>query len=321
MRITTSGSNITSHNSRNSAPPPTRLKNKGWTKHAAIRNRNFLYQVIPQELDGVGYAITLTVKTCDTPEQWSIWRANFIKSLRRMGCFRYHFVTEWQRRGVPHLHCAVWLQTGRPAEMRDRSAFIENWLRIASKGNPSQFAQDVKPMKDCGHWLKYLAKHGVRGVSNYQRHASNIPKAWKGETGRVWLKGGDWPVMPFYKVEGLTQCQKHQMRRLFCRYLASNPEHLAIKFKHRIGTRKHWQRFLKCNDLKVARFKSPTSFIPLNVTVKLILSVNPDVEFYDEDTGELIDISAYRPPSPWVNPNPHVPENTDINDFFLGPSE
>ena len=316
MRITTSGSNITSHNSRNSAPPPVRTKNKGWTKHAAIRNRNFLYQVIPEALDGVGYALTLTVHSCDTPTEWSRWRANFIKSLRRLGLVRFHCVTEWQRRGVPHLHCAVWLQPGRTAEMRDRRRIIDAWLRVAADGQPSELAQDVKPMKDCFHWLRYLAKHGVRGVNNYQRHWSNVPKKWQGETGRVWLKGGDWPLMPFFKVEGLTQEQKHQMRRLFCRYLASNPAHLNIRYEHKIGTRKHWQRFLKCSDMKVSRFKSPTSFIPLKVTVKLVLSVNPDVDFYDEDTGELIDITDYEPPPPWVNPSPHVPAENPIDDLM-----
>lgn len=316
MRITTSGSNITSHNSRKSAPPPVRSKNKGWTKHAAIRNRNFLYQVIPQALDGIGYAITLTVHRCDTPTEWSRWRANFIKSLRRMGLIRFHIVTEWQRRGVPHLHCAVWLQPGRPAEVWDRLNIIDAWLRIAAEGQPSYLAQDIKPMEGCYHWLRYLAKHGVRGVNNYQRHWSNVPKAWKGETGRVWLKGGDWPLMPFFKVEGLTQSQKFQMRRLFCRYLASNPPHLAIKFKHRLGTRKHWQGFLKCSDKKTARFRSPTSFIPLNVTVNLVLSVNPDAKFYDEDTGELIDISAWKPPPQWVNPEPMLSTINPISDLL-----
>lgn len=316
MRITTSGSNITSHNSRKSAPPPVRTKNKGWTKHAAIRNRNFLYQVIPQALDGVGYAVTLTVLRCDTPQEWASWRKNFIDSLRRMGLIRFHIVTEWQKRGVPHLHCAVWLRTGRAAEMWDRQSIIRHWLRVAADGEPSDFAQDIKPMSSCGHWLRYLAKHGVRGVSNYQRHFSNVPKSWQGETGRVWLKGGDWPLMPFFKVEGLTQPQKHQMRRLFCRYLASNPAHLNIRYEHRIGTRKHWQRFLKCTDKKIARFKSPTSFIPLEIAVKLVLSVNDAVEFYDEETGELIDISNWVRPEQWINPN--VPARTvnDINDLF-----
>lgn len=303
MRITTSGSNITSHKSRNSAVPPKREKCKGWTKHAAIRNRNFLYQVIPQALDGAGYAVTLTVHSCDTPKEWAKWRKNFIDCLRRMGLVRFHCVTEWQKRGAPHLHLAVWFTTRQEGECWRRLAIIDHWLRIAADGKPSSLAQDVKPIASSLHWLRYLAKHGVRGVNNYQRHWSNIPTAWQGETGRVWLKGGEWPILPFFRVEGLTQPQKFQIRRLFCRYLASNPTHLNIRPEHRRGTSSHWRRFLKCNDPALARFRSPTSFVPLKTTVKLVLSVNPDVEFYDEDTGELIDIRDYEPPAQWVDPH------------------
>jgi len=301
MRITTSGANMTSHNSRKTAPPPKKTKLKGWTKHAAIRNRNFLYTPTPEQLDGYGFALTFTVKHCDSSETWAKWRNAFFDNCgKRWDLTRYHAVTEWQKRGVPHLHCAIWFcgdaeQADAKADSAIRSRpeiyqLLELWMKIASDGEPSICGQDGKemPQDDQQHWLQYQAKHGVRGVSNYQRHSDNIPKAWKGKTGRVWQKGGSWPVNPWFKVEGVTQAQKHQIQRIFCRYMASNPSHMRLKPDQKKASQRYWKTFMQSNDRKTARFRSPSSFIPIEESAKIIKFVAPEAYFVSED-GEVFD--------------------------------
>ncbi|WP_425527867.1 rolling circle replication-associated protein, partial [Xylella fastidiosa] len=61
------------------------------------------------KLTGVGLALTLTVRDCPaTAQEWQRMRRAWEKRMKRAGMIRVHWVTEWQRRGVPHLHCAIW---------------------------------------------------------------------------------------------------------------------------------------------------------------------------------------------------------------------
>jgi hypothetical protein len=110
--------------------------------------------------------------------------------LQRMGCYRLHWVTEWQRRGVPHLHLAAYF----PTEV-DADRVIAAWLAVAEPYRAGRRGQYVLPITDAVGWFQYVSKHAARGVKHYQRSKENMPEAWRGKTGRVWGKTGDWPTV------------------------------------------------------------------------------------------------------------------------------
>ncbi|MGN5699134.1 replication protein, partial [Xanthomonas citri pv. mangiferaeindicae] len=45
--------------------------------------------------------------------------------MQRAGMVRLHWVTEWQRRGVPHLHCAIWFP-----DLYDLVTPIDAWVAV-----------------------------------------------------------------------------------------------------------------------------------------------------------------------------------------------
>jgi hypothetical protein len=93
----------------------------GWSPGAVRRNLQFLYSIDADELqrDGtVALAFTLTVLDCpETPRAWSAAVERFMLFMQReLGCVRIHWVVEWQRRKVPHLHgCLFFPGVSEPA--------------------------------------------------------------------------------------------------------------------------------------------------------------------------------------------------------------
>lgn len=176
----------------------------GWSHGATRRNTAFLRSVVEPELstDSQGqplraYAVTLTLKDCPaTSDDWHKLRKAFLMRLSRAGLYRSHWVTEWQRRGVPHLHGAFWV----PMDVMPWQ-IIRHWLELTSSSGASDRGQFITPITDAVGWFKYLAKHASRGVSHYQRNPMNIPPEWRKKTGRVWGKTGDWPVRDAIAVE------------------------------------------------------------------------------------------------------------------------
>lgn len=175
----------------------------GWSQGATRRNTKFLYSVEDKKLTGSGYAVTLTLRDCpEDAKAWHRLRRAFEHRMRRMGMLRLHWVTEWQRRGVPHLHGALWLPDSVVERYRQgaglhwlENAIITAWMQAGAWDYGGGVkGQDVKPITGAVGWLKYLSKHAARGVSHYQRNPENIPEAWQSETGRVWGHCGHWPV-------------------------------------------------------------------------------------------------------------------------------
>lgn len=160
----------------------------GWSHAATRRNVAFLRSIDDKSLSGSGFALTLTLRDCpDTPEAWHGLRRRFIKRLERMGLIRFHWVTEWQRRGVPHLHGAFWFPDGTKG-----SSLVQQWLKVAAEFGASSNSQHFARIEDSLGWFKYLSKHAARGVSHYQRSGANVPTEWQSKTGRVWGHGGEW---------------------------------------------------------------------------------------------------------------------------------
>jgi hypothetical protein len=150
--------------------------------------------------DFTAHAITLTVRECpETGKDWHAIRKAFLMRMTRLGMIRGHWVTEWQRRGVPHLHGCLWLPSGV-----QKAEIVRHWLDLtADKHGALPKAQYILRITDALGWFKYLGKHAARGVSHYQRNSANIPEGWKTKTGRVWGHVGEWPLAnPIkYKLE------------------------------------------------------------------------------------------------------------------------
>ena len=163
---------------------------KGWSASAARNNTRWLRSVNPECYEGseeYGVAFTLTLRDCpDTAQDWHRIRTSLIKRLARDGMTKLHWVTEWQSRGVPHLHGVVFFPKG------SANRIIEHWLDLTKSAYGSlRMAQHLVPVTELEGWFKYLSKHAARGASHYQRSAANIPAGWE-TTGRVWGHCGNW---------------------------------------------------------------------------------------------------------------------------------
>lgn len=159
----------------------------GWSEGAARRNAQFLQSVDERELTGYGVAITWTVRRCpDSPKAWAGAVDAFLRRMRRAGLIRCHWVMEFQRRGVPHLHSAAWF-----LEQVETADLVQAWLDVAEAFGPTAGGQHVAPIRGPVGWFQYMAKHCARGKAHYQRRRATLPRAWE-TTGRVWGHRGDW---------------------------------------------------------------------------------------------------------------------------------
>jgi hypothetical protein len=167
----------------------------GWSTGAARRHQHFLYSVnvdvIARECT-VAYAFTLTVLVCpESPKAWADAVNRFLLSMcRTLKCMRLHWVVEWQRRQVPHLHGCLFFPV-EDVPLPDH--VVGAWCYLVRLGARA-IAQTVKPITGLTGWLQYVAKHAARGVKHYQRSGDAIPPSWRGQTGRMWGHRGDWPL-------------------------------------------------------------------------------------------------------------------------------
>lgn len=169
---------------------------QGWSAQSARSNTRFLYSVDERKLSGCGFALSLTIRDCPpSPDAWQRTRRAFFKRLERAGLIRAHWLTEWQRRGVPHLHSAIWLPPDPQGFQPSPALVMQHWLDVAAPYGCGARGQHVAPISDSVGWFQYLSKHAARGAAHYQRSQDSAPPAWQGKTGRMWGKLGTWPVV------------------------------------------------------------------------------------------------------------------------------
>lgn len=188
---------------------------RGWTAETARRQMHWLWTIDADELSGEGYAVTLTMRDCP-PDAASFHRLRiaWIHRVQRMGATRIHWVIEWQARGVPHLHAAVYFD-----EKLDESAWLAvHWMIVASEFGTSLKGQHLDSITGALGWLKYLAKHASRGARHYQRLGA--PDGWE-KTGRMWGKGGSWPVVEPVVLDGLNNREFWRVRRIMRKWAAA----------------------------------------------------------------------------------------------------
>jgi len=232
----------------------------GWSAAAVRRHKRWLYGVEAPELSGVGDAVTLTMRL--TPESEVEWRAlleRLFRGLRERGYLRWHWVVEWQRRGTPHLHMAVYAPEGAERPGWDT---VMLWLRLTREYEAAAGAQFVTPITGPVGWLKYLSKHASRGVKHYQRQGK--PEGWS-KTGRLWGYGGEWPVSP--PVEGmLTREQYHQVRRMVRNWAVADARARG-DWK---GVR-YLRRMLTCHDRMLSPVRGISEWVPGPMLVSMAL--------------------------------------------------
>lgn len=189
LKVYSNGLTLSLPRKTTTSKPGIKSKSVGWSESSTRSNTQFLYSVDTNNLTGFGYAFTFTIRDLpETPSKWYLIRQKFIQRCKRMGLIRYHWVTEWQRRGVPHLHGCLYFD--RELTWNEIQKLTSHWCKSADKYVANYKAQDVKKIDSAVGWLKYLAKHGSRSKYHYQR--SSKPSSWD-SSGRVWGKGGEWP--------------------------------------------------------------------------------------------------------------------------------
>lgn len=233
----------------------------GWSPSSVRRLRNFLYSVQVEGLSGHGYAITLTMR--DMPPN-SDALGTVLKSLMkrydRMGLLRLHWVIEWQARGVPHLHAAVYFPQPLP---RGGFELIRHWLELTEQWGSLPGSQDFKPIESAAGWLQYLAKHGARSVKHYQRQG--MPPGWE-KTGRLWGHRGNWPRVDEPMRFDIDRPGWFRLRRMIraWRLADARQERDARTRARRIASAR---RMLSHPDPKTSQVRGTSEWVPESVYV------------------------------------------------------
>jgi hypothetical protein len=250
--------------------PAKRGEIHGWSMQAARRLRRWFYGVDGAALEGQGYALTLTVR--DLPPsagEWTATRRAFLERMRRSGMVRGQWLTEWQRRGVPHLHGAVFFPE---ASTNLGELVADHWLEAASRWSPRREAQVVKELWGLPGWLQYQAKHSARGIRHYQR--ANVPQAWREGTGRLWGYVGEWPAREL--VLEVDRETFWRFRRLLRRWLLSRARTAG---DHR---RVAWLRHMLADpERQRCAVRAVGEFCPEAVARELLMAAIP----LDESSG------------------------------------
>jgi hypothetical protein len=149
--------------SRNTKPSP-RGDCRGWTLRTSRGNTRFLYSVLSSQLHTdpsgtplLGLSGSLTVRECPaTHEEWQRHRLSLFHRMRRKGLCRLHWITEWQQRGVPHLHFAAWFNIPESDfDQRALPVLIKaDWLYLTCRLRSSDKAQHVEPITNELGWLQ-----------------------------------------------------------------------------------------------------------------------------------------------------------------------
>lgn len=283
----------------------------GWSKSAARNNTAWLRSVSPESFDNddeFGVAFTFTIRDCpETSDDWHQVRTNFIKRLRRLGMLRLHWVTEWQKRGVPHLHgivffsndsCSLFDESGFPVSLS--STIKGHWIDVAGKYGASARGQDLKLVTDIKGWFKYLSKHASRGADHYQRSSAGIPSGWM-KTGRVWGHCGDWVTNEAVRINASNEFY-FALRRIVKKWRLSDARS-ALKKSPMFINRDGWMIFnpawlsakkrissarkmLKCNDFKKSQVRGVSEWIDSEQTLliaEMLISQGYEIYVPDEE--------------------------------------
>lgn len=234
---------------------------EGWTLRSTRSNTEFLYSVDERELTGEGMALTLTLRDCPpTHDDWHRLRNALVRRLRRLGMIRMHWLTEWQARGVPHLHAAVWFESSNVDLV---SAVRRHWVELAAPWGAAPQGQHLTAITDSVGWFKYLSKHAVRGVGHYQRSAENIPRGWQ-KTGRVWGRLGEWVTQDGIRVQ-VSDSAFYAYRRI-----VRNWRYADARAKGERRRMRSARKMLQAKDENLSRVRGVSEWINLETSLAIV---------------------------------------------------
>lgn len=254
----------------------------GWSAAAVRRHTKWLYSVEAERLTGDGFAATLTLR--ETPESHLIWGRlllSWFKRVERAGAVRIHYVVEWQRRGTPHLHAAVYFPKGFRSRRSAHLLLQRSWVELAAPYGARAASQHVAPITGALGWLQYLSKHASRGVAHYQRVGR--PDGWE-RTGRLWGHRGSWPVGEPMRFD-VAAPTYHRFRRLARSYriararadlaaLQARARHDPDAYRSALrGAKKRVRSArsaLACPDPKLSAVRGVSDWMPEHVTLAVI---------------------------------------------------
>lgn len=239
----------------------------GWSNGATRRNTRFLRSIDERKLSGVGFAVTLTLGDCPpSAVEFHRMRKAWSKRMERLGMIRMHWVIEWQRRGVPHLHLAIWFPDDRSRECA--AACLSAWVDLtANLYGSSPRGQFLRQIDGALGWFQYLSKHASRGVKHYQRSSENLPEAWQKKTGRMWGYWGDWPIQPAMRFD-LDNPGFHAFRRLVRAWRRADARASGDRFRIRAA-----RRMLDCSEPKLSAVRGISEWIPQDVQERLLTNI------------------------------------------------
>lgn len=227
----------------------------GWTKETVRRHTKWLYSVGTDDLSGFGYAVTLTLRSCpESSADFHSARRSWLKRVERMGSIRTHWVIEWQRRGFPHLHTAIYFD--RELTALEKFQLVQHWIDVAESYGAEHQAQYLLPITGAAGWLQYLSKHAARGAAHYQR--AGKPAGWD-KTGRLWGHTGEWPVQEALKFH-VSQAAFFRYRRLVrsWRIADARQEKDPKTRARRIASAR---RMIRCNDRTLSEVRGISEWI------------------------------------------------------------
>lgn len=291
VTVTPNGVKISRKGGGNSQPKE-RGECKGWSVGAARRNSHFLMSIDAAEMVGrfkiVSFSLTIG-EIPATSDDWQKVRRAFLKRLDRMGMVGFHWLTEWQRRGAPHLHGVALFPASDTSNLTDGVTY--HWLQASSRYSSGVRSQHAVFVHSLTGWLQYLGKHGARGVNHYQRSSAHIPQGWA-KTGRLWGQGGDWPTMenPFeISDEGLSQFRRflrnYNVAQVRADLLKERDTAKRASLSKRLS---YCRRMLKCNKPVLSFLMGRSEWIPEDLTMRWLA----------ERHSRLGDVRAYADMSP-----------------------
>lgn len=265
---------------------------KGWSPGAAGRHRAWLQSIDPAALPSAhAYAFTLTLKeTPDSSADWHTMRTTWEKRLRRMGAIAGHWVTEWQRRGTPHLHGSVWFSDELTPLQRIR--MIQAWVEITGQRGltATVSAQMVKDVESMGGWSRYCSKHSARSTAHAQRQG--FPEGWE-TSGRVWGHwGGPWVTRG--ASYGLDWDAWHTARRLMRAWALADARSEWDRKRRKTRMMAVRRSASRVSDPKLSRVLPVREWIPEAVTTRLLdwlVDQGHTIDLFDSPPGGI-------PPTP-----------------------
>jgi len=263
-RVTIFPNGVTLSNPRYGPMPgevAKRGKTQGWTRKTTARFRRWLFSIDGASLPDRGFGLTLTVRDrVPTPADWKKCRDRFVDRLEYHGLSHLQWLTEFQRRGVPHLHGMAFFD--EDAQVTSERV-VKHWLGAAREFRPGSRSQVVKELWGLPGWLEYQAKHSARGVNHVQR--VSLPAEWLDGTGRMWGVIGEWPTREqSYDIDLETF---HRLRRLHRSWQMAK-----AREEGRVYEAARLRRVLKDPDRKRSAVRGVSGFVPEAVSEELLLA-------------------------------------------------